>query len=78
MIFAVSYGAYLRNANELRFSSVKIKQLRRFGRFYLLRVIKIEIKFLKKKNKKKKISYVSQKSPKRIQLSLIVGIAFGF
>ena len=45
---------------ELRFSSVKIKQLRRFGRFYLLRVS------------------TSKRSPKRMQLSLIVGIAFGF
>ena len=45
---------------ELRFSSVKIKQLRRFGRFYLLRVS------------------TSKTSPKRMQLSLIVGIAFGF
>ena len=44
---------------ELRFSSVKIKQLRRFGRFYLLRVS------------------TSKRSPKRMQLSLIVGIAFG-
>ena len=45
---------------ELRFSSVKIKQLRRFGRFYLLRVS------------------TWKRSPKRIQLSLIVGIAVGF
>ena len=44
---------------ELRFSSVKIKQLRRFGRFYLLRVS------------------TSKRSPKRMQLSLIVGIALG-
>ena len=44
---------------ELRFSSVKIKQLRWFGRFYLLRVS------------------TSKRSPKRMQLSLIVGIAFG-
>ena len=45
---------------ELRFSSVKIKQLCRFGRFYLLLVS------------------TSKRSPKRMQLSLIVGIAFGF
>ena len=45
---------------EVRFSSVKIKQLRRFGRFYLLRVS------------------TSKRHPKRMQLSLIVGIAFGF
>ena len=45
---------------ELRFSSVKIKQLHRFGRFYLLRVS------------------TSKRSPKRMQLSLIAGIAFGF
>ena len=45
---------------ELRFSSVKIKQLRWFGRFYLLRVS------------------TSNRSPKRKQLSLTVGIAFGF
>ena len=62
MIFTVSYGAYLPNAIELRFmiSSVKIKHLRRFGRFYLLRVS------------------TSKRSPKRMQLSLMVGIAFGF
>ena len=40
--------------------SVKIKHLRRFGRFYLLRVS------------------TSKRSPKRMQLSLIVGIAVGF
>ena len=45
---------------ELRFSSLKIKQLHRFGRFYLLRVS------------------TSKRSPKRMQLSLIVGIAIGF
>ena len=44
---------------ELRFTSVKIKQLRPFGRFYLLRVS------------------TSKRSPKRMQLSLIFGIAFG-
>ena len=60
MIFTVSYGAYLPNAIDRGFSSVKIKQLRRFGRFYLLLVSK------------------SKTSPKRMQLSLIVGIAFGF
>ena len=62
MVFTVSYGAYLPNAIELRFmiSSVKIKHLRRFGRFYLLRVS------------------TSKRSPKRMQPSLIVGIAFGF
>ena len=62
MVFTVSYGAYLPNAIELRFmiSSVKIKHLRRFGRFYLLRVS------------------TSKRSPKRMQLSLIVGIAVGF
>ena len=45
---------------ELRFSSVEIKQLRRFGRIYLWRVS------------------TSKRNPKRMQLSLIVGIAFGF
>ena len=44
---------------ELRFSSVKIKQLHPFGRLYLLRVS------------------TSKRSPKRMQLSLIFGIAFG-
>ena len=38
MIFTVFYGAY--NAIDRAFSSVKIKQLRRFGRFYRLRVSK--------------------------------------
>ena len=45
---------------EVHFSSVKIKQLRRFGRFNLLRVS------------------TSKRSSKRMQMSLIVGIAFGF
>ena len=45
---------------ELRFGSVKIKQLRQFGRFYLFRVS------------------TPKRSPKRMQLSLIVGTAFGF
>ena len=59
---SLNNGAYFqtRSIVELHFSSLKIKQLRRFGRFYLFRVSK------------------STRSPKRMQLSLIVGITFGF
>ena len=57
---AASLSAMSQTYVELHFSSVKIKQLHRFGRFYLLRVS------------------TSKRSPKQMQLSLIVGIAFGF
>ena len=61
MIFTVSNGAYLTNAIDrgTAFQFSEIKQLRRFGGFYLLRVS------------------TSKRSPKRMQLSLIFGIAFG-
>ena len=52
--FTVSYGAYLPNAIDRGIAFQKIKQLLRFGTFYLLRVS------------------TSKRSPKRMQLSLIV------